>query len=57
MTRILVPLDHSPGNPRVVQLAAAMASALDAEIMLLHVYEPPNAMVAIVPGATVEGEI
>lgn len=56
MTRILVPLEHSPGNPRVLQLAAALASALSGSLTLLHVYEPPGAMVGIVPGATVEGE-
>lgn len=57
MTRILVPLEHSPGNARVLQLAAAMARALDGSLTLLHVYSPPNAMVGIVPGATVEDEL
>jgi len=56
MTRILVPLEASPGNPRVLQLAAAMATSMAGSLTLLHVYEPPNAMVGIVPGATVEGE-
>jgi nucleotide-binding universal stress UspA family protein len=55
--RILVPLEHSPGNARVLQLAAAMASAMQASITLLHVYDPPNAMVGIVPGASVEDEL
>ena len=56
MTRFLVPLEHSPGNPRVLQIAAAMATAMSGSLTLLHVYNPPNAMVGIVPGATVAGE-
>lgn len=56
MTRLLVPLEHSPGNPRVLQLAASMGKALGGTIRLLHVYSPPNAMVGIVPGATVANE-
>jgi nucleotide-binding universal stress UspA family protein len=57
MTRILVPLEHSPGNARVLQLAAAMARALEGTITLLHVYSPPNAMVGIVRGASVASEL
>jgi nucleotide-binding universal stress UspA family protein len=57
MTRLLVPLEHSPGNPRVLQLAAMMARALEGSLTLLHVYSPPNSMIGIVPGATVDGEL
>ncbi len=57
MTRILVPLAHSPGNDHVLDYAAALAKGSDGTITLFHVYEPPGAMVGIVPGATVEGEL
>jgi len=56
MTRILVPLAHAPSNARVLELAAMMANGIQASVTLLHVYDPPNAMVGIVPGATIEGE-
>lgn len=57
MTRILVPLAHAASNARVLELAATMANGIKATITLLHVYEPPNGMIGIVPGATVEGEL
>ncbi|HEX4453372.1 MAG TPA: universal stress protein [Kofleriaceae bacterium] len=56
MKRILVPLDHSPGSDLIVEYACALARGLAAELTLLHVYEPPNAVIAVVPGATVAGE-
>jgi len=56
LERILVPLDHSPGYEVIVDVACAIAKGAGATITLLHVYEPPNAMVGIVPGATVGGE-
>lgn len=55
--RILVPLDHSPGLPSILDYASAIARGVGASLTLLHVYEPPNEMVGIVPGATVSGEI
>lgn len=57
MKRILVPLAHTASNAPVLELAAAMATGIDATITLLHVYEPPNSMIAIVPGATVADEL
>jgi nucleotide-binding universal stress UspA family protein len=57
MTRILVPLEHSAGNPRVLQLAAELATARRASLTLLHVYARLSSMIGIVPGATVEGEL
>ncbi len=57
MQRILVPLAHAPSNARVLELAAVLANGVKASITLFHVYEPPNAMVGIVPGATVDGEL
>jgi nucleotide-binding universal stress UspA family protein len=54
--RVLVPLDHSPGSDDIVEYACAVARGLGASIALMHVYEPPNAMVAVVPGATITGE-
>jgi len=54
--RILVPLDHSAGSDEIVEYACAVARGLAASIALIHVYEPPNSMVAIVAGATPGGE-
>lgn len=55
--RILVPLDLSPGYEAIVDYACVLARGLGATLTLMHVYAPPNAMVAIVPGATIEGEV
>src|SRR5262249_41817923 len=57
VNRILVPLDHSEGSLEVVEYARALAASFEASLVLLHVYEPPGSLVAIVPGATVEGEL
>lgn len=54
--RILVPLDHSPGSDAIVEYACAVARGLGASVTLLHIYAPPNAMVGLVPGATVADE-
>jgi nucleotide-binding universal stress UspA family protein len=54
---ILVPLDHSAGSDAVVEYACVIARSMGAGVTLLHVYEPPNALVGIVPGATVAGEL
>jgi nucleotide-binding universal stress UspA family protein len=54
--RILVPLDYSQGSDEIVEYACAVASASGAAVTLMHVYEPPNAIVAVVAGATVAGE-
>jgi nucleotide-binding universal stress UspA family protein len=56
VSRILVPLDHSPGSEAIVDYACAIARGCGASITLLHVYEPPNELVGLVPGATVDGE-
>ncbi len=55
--RILIPLDHSPGYEAIVDYACVLARGLGATLTLLHVYTPPNAMVGIVPGATIDGEV
>ncbi|HEY1554689.1 MAG TPA: universal stress protein [Kofleriaceae bacterium] len=55
--RMLVPLDHSPGSEAIVDYACALALGSGATIALLHVYEPPNAMVGVVAGATIGGEL
>lgn len=55
--RILVPLDHSPGLDTILGYACAVARGMNASLTLLHVYEPPNEMVGVVPGATVSGEL
>jgi len=57
LERILVPLDHSPGWTAVIDYARGLAVGAGASLTLLHVYEPPNSMVAMVPGATVDGEL
>jgi nucleotide-binding universal stress UspA family protein len=54
--RILVPLDHSPGSEAVIEFACAVARGLGSSLAVLHVYEPPNAMIGVVPGASVGGE-
>lgn len=54
--RILVPLSHAAGHDLVIDYACVIAKGMRAGLTLLHVYEPPNAMVGIVPGATVGGE-
>ncbi len=54
---ILVPLDHSSGLDTILGYACAVARGMNASLTLLHVYEPPNEMVGIVPGATVSGEL
>ncbi len=54
--RILVALDHSAGSDGVIEYACAVARGTSASITILHVYEPPNEMIGIVPGATTAGE-
>lgn len=56
LQRILVPLDHSPGYEAIVDVAVAIARGAGATLTLLHAYESPNAMIGVVPGATVGGE-
>ncbi len=56
INRILVAVSHGAGRELVVEYACAIAKGMGATLTLLHVYEPPNAMVGIVPGATVGGE-
>ncbi|HEY3805217.1 MAG TPA: universal stress protein [Kofleriaceae bacterium] len=56
MKRILVPVDHSRGSDAIVEYACAVARGLAADLTLLHIYDPPNAAIALVPGATVAGE-
>lgn len=57
MRRILVPLDHSSGSDAVVEYACAVARGMGGALTFMHVYEPPNEMVGLVPGATVAGEL
>ncbi len=57
VARILVAIDHSTGTDAVVEYACAIARGVGASITVLHVYEPPNEMVGIVPGSTVAGEV
>ena len=57
MTRILVPISHAPGFEAVIDHACAFAKGTGGSLTLMHVFEPPNEMVGIVPGATVAGEL
>ena len=54
---ILLPIDESPGTQLAVDYAALLARTLGASLTLVHIDELPNAMVGIVPGATVEGDL
>jgi universal stress protein A len=56
VNRILVPLDHSAGSAPIVEYACAVARGLGASLTFLHVYDPPNEMIGMVPGVTVAGE-
>jgi len=56
ISRVLVPISHAAGHELVIEYACVLAKGMGAHLTLLHVYEPPNAMVGIVPGATVAGE-
>ena len=55
--RILLPIAGSPIEQAAIDYAAVLAIALHASITVVHVDELPNAMVAIVPGASVEGDL
>ena len=55
--RILLPIDDSPGTQAAIDYAVLLAEALRASITLVHVDEVPHAMVGIVPGASVEGDL
>jgi nucleotide-binding universal stress UspA family protein len=54
---ILLPIDDSPGTQAAIDYAVLLANALGASITLVHVDELPHAMVGIVPGATVDGDL
>jgi nucleotide-binding universal stress UspA family protein len=55
--RILVPIDDSPGTQVAIDYAVLLARALGASLTLVHVDEVPPAITAIVPGASVEGDL
>lgn len=52
---ILVPVRHAE-DAKVIEYARVFAEGLGASLVLLHIYDPPNEMIGIVPGATVESE-
>lgn len=54
--RVLVPISHAAGHDLVVEYASVLAKGMGAQLTLLHVYEPPNGMIGMVPGATIAGE-
>ena len=55
--RILLPIDDSPGTQAAIDYAVLLAVALRASITLAHIDEQPGAMVGIVPGASVAGDL
>ena len=55
--RILLPIDDSPGTQAAIDYAVLLAVALRASITLAHIDEQPGAMVGIVPGASVDGDL
>jgi nucleotide-binding universal stress UspA family protein len=57
LRRILLPIVGGPTEQAAIDHAAVLAIALRASITLVHVDEVPGAMVGIVPGASVEGDL
>ncbi|MEO6776762.1 MAG: universal stress protein [Kofleriaceae bacterium] len=55
--RILVPVDFSSNAEAATSYAMLLARALHATITLFHVVDIPPSMVAIVPGASIEGDL
>ncbi len=55
--RILVPVDFTPEATTAIAYAGAFAQAFGAAITLLHVYDVPDLMAAIVPGADVSTDL
>ncbi len=55
--RILLPIVGATSEQAAIDYAATLALALHASITLAHVAEIPNAMVGIVPGASIAGDL
>jgi nucleotide-binding universal stress UspA family protein len=55
--RILVPVVGVPSERGAIDYAALLAVALRASVTLVHVDELPDAMVGIVPGASIDGDL
>ncbi len=51
VAKILVAVDFSPGSRAAVEYAAMLAKALHSTVTLFHVYQTPDIMSSIVPGA------
>lgn len=51
VSKILVPVDFSPGSAAAVAYAAALAKALQSTVTLFHAYQQSDSMNSIVPGA------
>jgi nucleotide-binding universal stress UspA family protein len=56
VSRILVAVDFSSGSEVVVEYAVALAKVLQATVTLFHVYQMPDLMNSIVPGADNAGD-
>ncbi len=57
VSRILLPIDFSPGSLAAVDMGALMASTFGASLTLLHVAPVAGGMAGIVPGASIELDI
>lgn len=55
--RILLPIDGAASEHSAIEYAAILAVATGASVTLLHVDEPPDAMVAIVPGEQLQATL
>jgi len=51
VSKILAPVDFSSGSTAAVEYAATLAQALQSTVTLFHVYQMPDLMDSIVPGA------
>jgi nucleotide-binding universal stress UspA family protein len=51
VSKILVPVDFSSGSKIAAEYALALGTALRSTVTLFHVYEKPDLMNTIVPGA------
>jgi universal stress protein A len=54
---ILLPIAGGPSEQSAIDYAAVLAIALHASITLVHVNEVSNSMIAMVPGASIDGDL
>jgi len=54
---ILLPIAGGASEQAAIDYATVLTVALGATITLIHVEEPPDVMVGIVPGASIDGDL